>query len=154
MELPGLNPLGSMAVFSVEAPVRKQQQVKRVTAFDQAQGPRTGQRDHPQQDFTAAEERDIAALRREVKRRGLPAGPPPSFQISLLEAEGGLEQALARIETTRSQQRDAAALRPVEPEPGCGAPADEASEANAGAPAPPAHDAPPAAELARADTRA
>lgn len=154
MELPGLNPLGSIAVFSAEAPLRKQQQVKRVNAFDQAQRPATGQRDHPQQDLTAAEQRDIAALRREVERRGLPAGPPPSFQISLLEAEGGLERALARIEATRSQQRDAPALRPAGPEQGHAAPVDEAPGAKARAAANPVADHPPATKTAGAAPRA
>lgn len=111
MELPGLNPLGSMVANAVEAPMRKAQQISRVTASDPANGSTTSGRDHPEQGLAAAEARDIAALRREMQRRGLPAGPPPSFQITLLEAEGGLEQALARIEAARTQERDAPALR-------------------------------------------
>jgi len=111
MELPGVNPLGSMAAYTAEAPMRKLQQISRVTGSDGSGKSASDSRQHPEQDSTAAEARDIAALRREMQRRGLPAGPPPAFQITLLEAEGGLQQALARLEATRTQERDAPALR-------------------------------------------
>lgn len=113
MELPGLNPLGSLAAFAVEAPMRKLQIPVRVEPSDQTRGGAADTHQRPEQDIIADEARDVAALRREMQHRDLPAGPPPAFQISLLEAEGGLEQVLARIEATRSQERDAPALRPA-----------------------------------------
>lgn len=111
MVLPALNPLGSLAAFAVEAPMRKQQPTKQVTGANPSGSATGDSRQHPEQETSAAAARDVAALRREVQLRGLPAGPPPAFQITLLEAEGGLQQALARLETARAQERDAPAVR-------------------------------------------
>ena len=112
MELPGLNPLGAMAALAVEAPARRLQQISRVAPSDGANGASTQGHQNPDQGSGAAEARDISALREAIGRQSLPAGPPPAFEMNLLEAEGGLDQALARIEVTRSQLRDAPALRP------------------------------------------
>lgn len=137
MEFAGLNPLGSMAAFAVEAPLRKAFPVTRIAASDHARGAGTDSRQRPDQESTAAEARDIAALRRKIERRALPAGPPPAFEMNLLEAEGGLDQALARIEAARSRDRDAPALRPAAPkaEPRAAA-TSEAAPAATESPAP------------------
>ena len=64
----------------------------------------------PAQDARAEEARDITALRREMERRDLPAGPPPSFQLSLLEVEADIQQVIARVEAARTQAREADAV--------------------------------------------
>lgn len=42
-----------------------------------------------------------------------PAGPPPSFEVSLLEQELDSKRAMARLEVTHNQARDAEAVRPA-----------------------------------------
>lgn len=117
MGFSGLNPLGSMVTIAAEAPLHKAQQITKFAASKHARGAGAESRQRPQQDRAAAEARDIAALRREIERRALPVGPSPAFEMNLLEAEGGLDQVLARIEAARTRDRDAPALRPTAPEP-------------------------------------
>lgn len=114
MELPGLNPLGTMAAATVDPPTRKIQQVERVAASDGAQGALTQGREHPDQTANTAKARDIKALREAIERRALPAGPPPTFQMNLLEAQSGVDPALARIEVNRGQMRDGPFVQPAE----------------------------------------
>ncbi|MEC7762794.1 MAG: hypothetical protein VX874_12890 [Pseudomonadota bacterium] len=73
-------------------------------------------REHPQQDAQASASRDIIALRRMVAQGQRPAGPPPSFEVSLLEVESDLKQKLARMEVERTQARDLSAVQ-GQPEP-------------------------------------
>lgn len=51
--------------------------------------------------------RDLASLRHEVARRALLPGPPPAFELSLLELERDLRHLLARLEATRAHDRRA-----------------------------------------------
>ncbi|MCB1357081.1 MAG: hypothetical protein KDK53_11495 [Maritimibacter sp.] len=61
--------------------------------------------------FEAAAARDIKALRREMERRDLPAGPPPTFEVSQLEIDTDFQQIIARVEAARAQAREADALK-------------------------------------------
>jgi hypothetical protein len=78
---------------------------------EQSTGAGTNTRQRPQQDASAAAARDIAALRQETSERDLPTGPPPAFEVSLLEMESDLKHVLARVEAARAKARDAEALR-------------------------------------------
>lgn len=111
MEFAGPAPLGPFASLAADMPFRRTNDVKKVQPGAQA-GDTTGHAGQkPGHDARAAEARDIRALRREMERRDLPAGPPPSFQVSLLEVESDLQQVIARIEAARNQARQADALK-------------------------------------------
>ncbi|HHC30013.1 MAG TPA: hypothetical protein ENK80_05575 [Rhodobacterales bacterium] len=114
MELPGLNPLGTMAASAATPPTRKIQQVERIAESGGAQGAITQGREHPDQAANAAKARDIKALREAIGQQALPAGPPPAFEMNLLEAQSGVDPALARIEASRGQARDAAFVQPAD----------------------------------------
>lgn len=111
MELSGLNPLGTAAVAAVTMPLRKGSDVQKVDPGQQSNGTGTDARQHPEQDATASQARDIAEIRLEMERRDLPAGPPPTFELSLLEVERDLKQVLARIEAQRATARDSEAVQ-------------------------------------------
>ena len=48
-----------------------------------------------------------------VDQRALPPGPPPAFEMSLLELEADLKALIARIEADRGHDRDAPAVQPA-----------------------------------------
>ena len=111
MEFAGPAPVGPFAALAAEMPLRKVNDVKQVepgtkpgdTAPDTGRGRDNG--------FEAAAARDIKALRREMERRDLPAGPPPTFEVSQLEIESDIQQVIARVEAARAQAREADALK-------------------------------------------
>ncbi len=111
MELSGLNPLGLAAASAVTMPLRKAPDVQKVDPGQQSNGAGTDARQRPEQDATASQARDITEIRRQMERRDLPAGPPPTFELSLLEVESDLKQVLARIEAQRAQSRDSEAVQ-------------------------------------------
>jgi hypothetical protein len=131
MEFPGFNPLNALA-SAAELPAYRMAHVGKVTPGRDAQGATSDNRQHAEPGRPAAEARDSAALRHEMQRRGLPAGPPPTFQMNLLEAEAGINQAIARVEAARTQSRDTAAIQPA-PQPETALPPSLASR---GSPAP------------------
>lgn len=111
MEVTGLNPLGFLAAFAGGSPPRNGSAVNEIP---EAEPPKwSGARgDQPSdQGARTTEARDLMALRREMERRALPAGPPPAFQLNLLDAERGLDRLLARLEAARTHDRDAPAFR-------------------------------------------
>jgi len=107
----GPAPLGPFASLAAEMPLRKQNDVKKVKPGAKAGDTSSNTEQMPGQEARAAEARDIAALRREMERRDLSAGPSPAFQISLLEVDTDIQQVIARVEAARGQARDADALR-------------------------------------------
>ena len=111
MEFAGPAPLGPFASLAAEMPLRKANDVKKVQPGAKAGDTTADVGQKPGQDARAAEARDIVALRREMERRDLPAGPPPSFQVSLLEVEADIQQVIARVEAARTQAREADALK-------------------------------------------
>lgn len=115
MELSGVKFSGAVAPLVTEAPAHRSAPTAIVTPGNSAHGA-SGERAASQHNARAAEARDIAKLRREMEQRGLPAGPPPTFRMNLLEAESGVSQAIARAEAAWSHARDAAAVRPTAPD--------------------------------------
>ena len=111
MEFAGPAPLGPLASLAAEMPLRKLNDVKKVQPGAKAGDMTSDIGQQPGQDARAAEARDITALRREMERRELPAGPPPSFQVSLLEVETDIQQVIARVEAARTRAREADALK-------------------------------------------
>jgi hypothetical protein len=111
MELSGLNPLGSAAVAAVAMPQRAGPDVQKVDPGQKSNCTGTDARQHPEQDATASQARDINEIRQEMEKRNLPAGPPPTFELSLLEVERDLKQVLARIEAERATARDTEAVK-------------------------------------------
>lgn len=53
---------------------------------------------------------EFVEMRNAAARGEKPAGPPPSFEVSILDVQSDLKQAIARMETARSQARDAEAV--------------------------------------------
>lgn len=53
---------------------------------------------------------EFVEMRNAAARGEKPAGPPPSFEVSILDVQSDLKQAIARMETARSQARDAQAV--------------------------------------------
>ena len=103
--------MGPFATLAAEMPLRKVNDVKQVEPGARAgdTAPDTGRgRDNG---LEAAAARDITALRREMERRDLPAGPPPTFELSQLELDSDIQQVIARVEAARSQARDADARK-------------------------------------------
>jgi len=113
MDFPVFNPASAAILALAEAPERNRPTPLRVPAAQGSQGSETSDKRPDGADARAAQVRDLEALRFEMQQRGLPAGPPPAFQMNLLEAESGMSQAIARIESARGQSRDAPALRPA-----------------------------------------
>ncbi|PIE07298.1 MAG: hypothetical protein CSA74_07905 [Rhodobacterales bacterium] len=115
MEFAWPAPLGPLAALATETPLRKMQDVRKVTPGHKAgdsNGNTTGHTGAEGDNAArTAEARDIVALRREMERRNLPAGPPPAFKMSLLEVESGIRHVLARIEAARTRTREAEALK-------------------------------------------
>ena len=112
MEFSGPAPLGPYVTLAAELPWRKSTDVRHVEPGDRADNSAGEAGRRPDQNATAAAARDITALRREMARRDKPAGPPPSFEVSLLEVEQDIKQVIARIEAARNHAREADALRP------------------------------------------
>lgn len=111
MEFAGPAPVGPFATLAAEMPLRKVNDVKQVEPGTRSgnTAPDTGRdRDNGTE---AAVARDIGMLRREMERRDLPAGPPPSFEVSQLEIEADIQQVIARVAAARSQAREADALK-------------------------------------------
>lgn len=111
MEFAGPAPVGPFATLAAEMPLRKINDVKQVEPGTRSGGtaPDTGRERDNGTEASAA--RDISTLRREMERRDLPAGPPPSFEVSQLEIEADIQQVIARVEAARSQAREADALK-------------------------------------------
>lgn len=111
MEFAGPAPVGPFATLAAEMPLRKPSDVKQVQpgARPGNTAPDTGRdRDNGTE---AAAARDIRALRREMEQRDLPAGPPPTFEVSQLEMDADIQQVIARVEAARAQAREADALK-------------------------------------------
>ena len=111
MDFTGPAPLGSQAVLMALPAQRRAPDVKAIDPGRQTGGAGTDARERPEQDQTAAAARDITALRAATAERDLPVGPPPSFEVSLLEMDRDLKHLIARIEAARAQVRDADALK-------------------------------------------
>lgn len=112
MELSGVKFAQAAATLVTEAPAHRSAPTAIVTPGSGAQNA-SGERAASEHTARAAQARDIAELRREMEQRGLPAGPPPTFEMNLLEAEAGVSQAIARAEAAWSHARDADAVRPA-----------------------------------------
>ncbi len=103
--------MGPLATLAALMPLRKANDVRQVEPGAKA-GDTTGDTRHETaQAARAAEARDVTALRRERERRDLPAGPPPSFQISQLEVDADIKQIIARVEAARTRAREAEGMK-------------------------------------------
>lgn len=106
---------GPPLAAAIELALRRAIPVTRIEPGRQAQNAGNEARQHPGQDRTAAEARDVAALRREMERRALPPGPPPTFKLTLLEMDRDLQRAIARNEAKRAQASAASTMQPDHP---------------------------------------
>ena len=114
MDISGPAPIGGHASLAAQMPTRTPPEVPVVDESrrtDQAQtDANTAHRDG-----NAAE---AARDQREARRDpDVPTGPPPTFEVTLLEVEQDLQATLARLEATRNHDRDAEAVRASAPEP-------------------------------------
>ncbi len=129
MDISGPAPFGGHASLAAQMPTRTPPEVPVVDESrrtDQAQtDANTAHRDG-----TAA---DAARAQRDARRDpDVQTGPPPTFEVTLLEVEHDLQATLARLEATRNHDRDAEAVRAAPPKP---QPAQDNELAQAPAPA-------------------
>ncbi|MAM61500.1 MAG: hypothetical protein CMH11_08430 [Maritimibacter sp.] len=103
--------MGTKAAYAVPYQETRPVDVRKVQAQSATTDAGTDAHERPEQEAKAAASRDILALRRAVAQGQRPAGPPPSFEVSLLEVEGDLKQKLARMEAERTAERDAAGVQ-------------------------------------------
>ncbi|MGH1369447.1 MAG: hypothetical protein ACRBCL_12615 [Maritimibacter sp.] len=110
MELIGPAPLGSQMAIAAQTPARKPVDVPQVEASQGSGNAGLDAHAQPDQEQNAATARELVKLRAEASNGDRPAGPTPAFQVSILEVQNDLKQAIARMETARSQTRDAQAV--------------------------------------------
>lgn len=137
MELSSLAPNNIAIALAAARPERPGPDPKRVEPQQDADKAGLSGRETAQGEKSAAEAREMQM--RASRDENRPAGPPPSFDITLLEMERDLQRVLARLDSAHARERDGVAVRPggeaggeeraVQPPPGPPA----ASPADAGA---------------------
>lgn len=98
------SPLGAHATLSGQLPVRKPPDSSRVeTAPDTGKTPADmhNSKDHGEDGAT------LTKMAQQLLDPDQPVGPPPSFQMNVLEMEQELQHRLASIEALRNQQNSA-----------------------------------------------
>lgn len=114
MDISGPAHLGGHASLAAQMPTRTPPEVPVVDESrrtDQAQtDANTAHRDGNAADAARA-------LREALRDPDVQTGPPPTFEVTLLEVEHDLQATLARLEASRNHDRDAAAVKPAEPDP-------------------------------------
>ena len=111
MDLSGAAPIGARWALPAMAPETRVTAVTQVQEQSGSSGAGTDAHDTPEQDLHTASSRDLLALRRAVEDGKRPAGPPPSFDVSILEMDRDLKQILARMEADRAKSRDHDAIQ-------------------------------------------
>ena len=111
MEISGPAPLGTKAAYALPVQDARPVAIHRIDPKPATSDAGAEARQHPDQNAPASVSRDIPALSRAVAQGQRPAGPPPSFEVSLLEVESDLKQKLARMEAERTQERDSPAVQ-------------------------------------------
>lgn len=112
MDFSGLAQVGAQATYAARAPVHKPPEVMRIDKSDASSKSGADPRQASQNEANSADAQRILSRLTMVSDMEKPAGPPPSFEISLLEMEQSLHNTLARMEVSRGQERDAAGIRP------------------------------------------
>ncbi|WP_300512806.1 hypothetical protein [Aliiroseovarius sp.] len=110
MDISGPAPFGAQASIAAQMPTRTPPEVP---VIDESRRTDRAQTDAntAHRDGTAADAaRDLHAARRDPD---VQTGPPPTFEVTLLEVEQDLQATLARLEATRNHDRDAEAVRPT-----------------------------------------
>lgn len=120
MEFSGPIPFGAQVSLAAQVPTRTPPDVPVVDASKSSD--RAGANPHSakQEDAAAAARAQRGAretaqeeMQREQARRDpdTPTGPPPTFEVTPLEAESDLQAALARMEASHNHNRDAEMVR-------------------------------------------
>ena len=106
MELSGMAPFSghaSSAAQLAEPPPSDVPTIDESRSSDQAQ---TDTRS-PNQENAADATRDLINARR---GEDVPTGPPPTFDVTILQVEADLQTAIARMEVKRTMERDASGV--------------------------------------------
>lgn len=117
MDIMAPSPISAQATLAAQAPVREPPSVSTVDPSPAAENARMDANTANGEGGgdTAADARQRLAHRERVEDPKTPTGPPPTFQVTLLEVEQDLQNILARLEVARSLDRDAEAVRPDVP---------------------------------------
>ncbi len=111
MDIQAQAPFGSPANPAARMPSQTAPSVPPVTESDASGKPGADTRQTGHQTDNAAAARDIRAQHQRRVDPDLPTGPPPAFEISLLEVERDLQQVIARLEAARTRSLDAEGVR-------------------------------------------
>ncbi|GEM_PF-6563797 len=108
MDISGMTPGGGQASLAAQAPMRAPPEVAVIDESRSSDNART--------DTNTAKRNDAAEVARDQRdaRRDpdVHKGPPPTFEVTPLEAESDLRATLARMEATRNHDRDAEMVKP------------------------------------------
>lgn len=121
MDFSGSAHLGTLASHAGRIPVHKSPEVLRIDKSGASNHSGSDPRQLSQNAENSASARLIAnqpELHKNAEMHKNPdkaAGPPPSFEVSLLEVEQDLKQVIARMEASRGQVRDADAVTAESP---------------------------------------
>ena len=134
MEL--LSTLSQQAVLGVaqQAPLHKPPEARPAPPADTATQTGTNPRSDSQNGANAALMRKAGGAEHPLSRAeklDRPAGPPPTFEISLLEQDREMQRSIASMQAQRGLERDADAIAPEPRATSAPREADEAREAQA-----------------------
>lgn len=139
MDISGPAPVGGHASLAAQMPTRTPPEVPVVDESRRPDQERTDTNTAGRDNDAAQAARDLKAARKDPD---VQTGPPPTFDVTLLEVEQDLQATLARLEAARNHDRDADAVKPPDNATTEDAPVTDARQA------PPAPVAPQAQEPA------
>ena len=114
MDISGPAHLGGHASLAAQMPTRTPPEVPVVDESRRTDQTQTDANTAHRDGHAAEAARDLREARRDPD---VQTGPPPTFDVTLLEVEQDLQATLARLEATRNHDRDAEAVRARAPEP-------------------------------------
>lgn len=114
MDISAPSPISAQATLAAHAPVREPPAVAQVDPSPASDGTRmdSNTANGEGRSDLAQDARQRLAHQERLEDPKTPTGPPPTFQITLLEVEQDLHNILARLEMARSKERDADGVRP------------------------------------------
>lgn len=108
MDISGPAPIGGHASLAAQMPTRTPPEVPVVDESRRPDQERTDANTAGRDNDAAQAARDLKAARKDPD---VQTGPPPTFDVTLLEVEQDLQATLARLEAARNHDRDTEAVK-------------------------------------------